>query len=440
VKSALFRLIPVFLIVFSVLPVGYNARATGEWLPPDIIDQNNTPLEISAGRTYNNEGIYDTFIVLNQGPQDSLQVYNVEVETPGCVLAHQTNIVGFDGPLFGSAHRIVATRPHLASRSAQFYSAVIDDFRLKLLKSTDGGVYWDIITVSNNQFYGDSDVAVDPDTPNIIYVGGCNFNNRTYDIFANNTFGPDNFNLAWQVPDTDCALTSRVTRATFNVFNAHGYVLYGRDIGGNQQEIRLHRDFGDELIDVDDTATAQGGVIEVGQPTRVATGYIVTPYEHRASQTVKAVGTVDFSKEQPTVQTIGNAPNTNFYGVSVQETLPGLINILFGGGNHFELNTITKTTRIVNTNGNAQNNTGPNSWSFIEGPGFGAVQNIINPIFLRDGKNVQSYRAGFDGSVGCGEFIVKVPTIPTLSEWGLIALSGVLMLSGAFYLRRRVSA
>ena len=30
--------------------------------------------------------------------------------------------------------------------------------------------------------------------------------------------------------------------------------------------------------------------------------------------------------------------------------------------------------------------------------------------------------------------------VPTLSEWGLIALSGMLLLSGAFYLRRRVSA
>ena len=34
----------------------------------------------------------------------------------------------------------------------------------------------------------------------------------------------------------------------------------------------------------------------------------------------------------------------------------------------------------------------------------------------------------------------RVVVVPTLSEWGLIALSGVLMLSGAFYLRRRASA
>ncbi len=47
-------------------------------------------------------------------------------------------------------------------------------------------------------------------------------------------------------------------------------------------------------------------------------------------------------------------------------------------------------------------------------------------------------RASYGGnSIGCGEFILTVPTVPTLSQWGLIAMAGILGIIGFMVIRRR---
>ena len=206
------------VILFFVVAWSYNAQAVGVWTSPDTIDANNTPLEIAGGRTFNQDVVFDTFIVLNAGPQDSLQVYNVDVNIQGCSLANQSNITDFDGPLFAIGHRVVGTVSDTDPPNTIFYTSVIDDFRLKVIRSDDAGQTWTVVQVSPNQVYESSEIGFDPDQPDIVYAGGCNQPNHTYDIYRQDSFGSNNFQIAWQIPNVDCAFSDLTTRSTFNVF------------------------------------------------------------------------------------------------------------------------------------------------------------------------------------------------------------------------------
>lgn len=430
-KISQFIVIPVLLVVFSVISVGYKANAEGVWTPPDIIDQNNNPLEIAGGGTFFKDNVYDTFIVLNEGPQDTLQVYNVDVDIEGCTLARQSNIVGFDGPLFGSSHTIVGVVPSQFSPTPVFFSSVIDDFRLKVLRSDDGGKTWTIHTVANGQNYGSSEVSVDTHHPTTLFVGGCNFNSGTYDIFEFNPFLGNIFNLVTQVQNVQCALTSDVIRSTFAMIYGTAYTLFGRETGGDMQDIILNIGSQDNTID-QSRATPAGTVDEVYLPVLLKNDYVVGTYYNGGDDTVKAFGVMVGNNDGPVdVRTVGAAPNfTTFFGITAVESSPGVYDILFAGGNHFQFNSNTKQSTQINTNGN---------FSFVNGPlahSTDTREPLQNP---RSG--LRYIRASYmDNSIGCGQFIIPPFTIPTLSEWGLIALSGVLMLSGAFYLRRKVSA
>ncbi len=258
------------VILFFVVVWSYNAQAVRVWTFPDIIDANNTPLEIAGGKTFNQDVVYDTFIVLNAGPQDSLQVYNVDVNIRGCSLANQSNINDFDGPLFAIGHRVVGTVSDTDPPNTIFYTSVIDNFVLKVLRSDDAGQTWTVDQVSPKEVYESSEIAVDPDNPGIVYAGGCDQPNHEYHIYRQDSFGSNNFQLAWQIPNVDCAFTDLVTRSTFSVFVNQAYLLFGRDTGGGKQDIIINRGNGDEFIDTD-VLRPINSVNEVYPPTRLDT-------------------------------------------------------------------------------------------------------------------------------------------------------------------------
>jgi len=419
------------IILFFILIWSFNAQAVGRWTSPDIIDANNTPLEIAGGLTFNQDVAFNTFIVLNAGPQDSLQVYNVDVNIRGCSLANQSNITDFDGPLFAIGHRVVGTASDTDPPNGIFYTSVIDNFRLKVIRSDDAGKTWTVDQVSPNQVYESSEIAVDPDNPSTVYAGACNQPNHTYDIYRQDSFGSNNFQLAWQIPNVDCALSDFTTRSTFNVFDNQYYTFYGRNVGGGQQELYIDRGNGAELIDTD-VLRPGNSTNEVYNPTLIdTTGYILTTYYNRSENAVKVAGSISGQFTPIDVREVGPDPNfTTSFGISCFEEPPGTANILYPGGNHFQIDTLTKTTTQVNTNGNFQFPNGPISAHEACERSIWAA--FCNP-FAEDGRRA----AYMDNSIGCGEFILTVPTVPTLSQWGLIAMAGILGIVGFMVIRRR---
>ena len=447
----LFRFVPVLLIVLSVISFNHSAHARGEWTPPVTVDSNNNPLEISAGRTFFNENIYDTFIVLNEGPLPlkSLNVYNLEInpDPQACVLAKQSTITGFDGPIFGSSHRIMGAVPGLFSPTPVFFSSIIDDFRLKVVRSDDGGITWTIHTVDNAQNFGSSEISLDPWNPTIINVGGCNFNNDSYDTYYAH-FPYNNFELVRQIPNVDCALTDPVVRSNFAMINGTQYTFYGRYPGGPDQEVFLNIGGQENKID-QFRATPNGTVDESFPSVLLATDYVVGAYfnpgdtSFAAQGSVNAFGVLVGNNNGPIdVRPVGPAPNfTTFFGIAAFESTPGTYDIIYPGGNHFQFSSTTKQSTQINTNGNFTEPDGPIGASrvntgffeaFLEFKTIDILQGSKNPLF---GGVPAFYK---DLSIDCGIFIVPPLSIPTLSEWGLIALAGALMLSGAFYLRRKM--
>jgi len=319
-----------------------------------------------------------------------------------------------------------------------YHSCVIDNFRLKTVKSNNGGFNWDIVTVSPNQVYGSCEVAKDSNDPTKFYVGGCNFVSDTYDIYHSTGFGEDNFQLVWAVPNVNCALTDNVIRATFAVIHDHPVTLFGRNEGGGRQGIFIYRNIlGAERIDEDVTSAALGGVIESYIPTLLyTTGYVVVPYQNRERQCVKVAGFVNNSPID--VRRVGDAPDSNFYGLGCEEDPPGVANIIYSGGNHFQLNSLNKTMVKIPTNGNLLSETGPVG---VSGGSSILAEDIFSFGFPPSPETPECFRVSYEtNSIGCGEFILPVQTIPTLSKWGLIPMAGVLGIMGLFAIRRRKAA
>lgn len=166
-------------------------------------------------------------------------------------------------------------------------------------------------------------------------------------------------------------------------------------------------------------AETYGGV--VGKVTIIA-------YYHRDSNTIKLVVHNPSGIMPVQVITLGRAPMFNkFFGISCAEGPKGIANI-FAPGAHFTYNTDTGAVGSINIGPVFGTNDGP--VAAIDGP-LGNANEIAPFDFIR---------IFLGGSLKYAQFGRIAPRpIPTLNEWGLIALAGVLMLSGALYLRRRVS-
>jgi hypothetical protein len=288
--------------------------------------------------------------------------------------------------------------------------------------------------VSPNQVYESSEIAV---YSNTVYAGACNQPNHTYDIYKSTGFGSNTFQIAWQIPNVDCAFSDLVTRSTFNVFgNNHAYVFYGMNAGGGQQYLFINRGNGAEHIDTD-VERPLNSVNEVYNPTHIGeTGYIVTPYYNRSENAVKVSGSRIGSLDPIVVQDVGPAPNfTTFFGIGCQEAPPGVANIIYPGGNHVQIDTLTKTTTLVDANGNFENPNGPlglssfiSSFNTEAKPGFVDLNNPVDHV-------IAMYLLE---SIGCGVFILPSPNpIPTLSQWGLIAMAAILGIVGFMVIRRK---
>lgn len=440
-KIAIHIVVWFVLFVLLVVPGINDARAEGVWTPPDTIDQNNNPLEIAGGGTFFKDTAFDTFIVLNEGPLPlkTLQVYNVIVDIEGCVLDRQSSIVDFDGPIFGSSHTIVGVVPSLFSPTPVFFSSIIDNFRLKVLRSDDGGITWTVHTVANGQDYGSSEVSVDLHHPTKLFVGGCNFNSGTYDIFEFDPFFGNVFNLVTQVLNVQCALTSDVIRSTFAMIYGTAYTLFGRETGGGMQDIVLNIGSQDNTID-QSRATPANTVDEVYLPVLLKNDYVVGTYYNGGDDTVKAFGVAVGNNNGPVdVRTVGQAPPfTTFFGISAFESSPGIYDIIFPGGNHFQFNSNIKQSTQINTNGNFTNQNGPIGASqdfnnLLESINTGIDVNTLDPTVGVPALYVAN-------SVGCGIFIIPPLTIPTLSEWGFMLAAIVLLAAALFVLRRRSKA
>ncbi len=85
---------------------------------------------------------------------------------------------------------------------------------------------------------------------------------------------------------------------------------------------------------------------------------------------------------------------------------------------------------VANSCGTLGNNTG------LPGPINTAFDLDFWSICFTPNEDGFSINSGFEGQVGnCDEFVV--PTIPTLSEWGLLAMAGILGIVGFMVMRRR---
>ena len=314
-NTRLFTTVISFLLFVSLVGISDSAFSRGMWSLPDIIDANNTPLEVSAGRTYSNGNIYDTFIVLNSGPQTSLNVYNVDITQDGCVLANESTITGFDGPLFGSSHGIKAVLPGFFSINPSFFSCVVDNNVLKALKSDDGGLNWDIITVLPNAVYGSCETIVDPFNPTSVTIGGCNFSNGTYDGFRwdpnTNSFVFDD-----QVSNVDCALQGAI-RASANKIDGVKYLVHGR-LQGDDQEIFLNIGGNSNLIDLS-IKTPPGTVAESIPPMKTGNGFVVGAYANFQTNTVNTYKTRRLVKAKSPIDVTPVAdfpPFGTFFGIT----------------------------------------------------------------------------------------------------------------------------
>ena len=420
----------VFLFIFSMGFSQNDAQAqggVGVWIFDTTINPDVTPLEISGGGVFPD---LDTFIVLNSEDLANLHVYNINRETRSL---QSSSTIPVNTPAFGLSHNI-------RSANDTAHSCFVDNFQLYATHSQNA-VDWDKVLVTN-QFtnFSSCDTAVDNGN---VYIGACNFDLFAYGIFESTDNG-QTWNLMKVINNVRCAFSGG-TRANFNMIDGEPVVFYMTGFPNGMKAVandfenlatndllnttRLQTDnelaveSGDdkEVVDTD----SQGPPLAESYPGGEVGGVTVIPYYHRESNTVKIAVLDPDNPSGSEVIVLGHAPFFNlFFGISCVEGPEGTVNILFPGGNHFQYNTETgELTQISDT-------------PFTNPNGPIATSDMIDTEMIK--TNDADFNVAYQGdSFDYAQFRSLVRGIPTLGEWGLISLGLILLIIGAFYLRRR---
>lgn len=412
----------LILLVFSLVLLQNNATAqplNGQWIFDNIINSDVDPLEISGGAVF--PGI-DTFIVLDDNNLSNLMVYNINRSTRS---VESTSTISVNTPAFGLGHVI-----HSANGTA--HSCFTDNFALIAVQSQNG-TDWNRVQVAESAEYDSCETAV---SNGDVFIGACNADGNAYMVFQSQDNG-----LTWnQIQAIKGVLcpSDGGTRPTFNMINGEPVIFYmtgfngGKAVENDQNTTRLIED-GElvlfqggqfEVLDMD----SPGRTLAESFPPKVVQGFIVAPYYHRDSGTIKLLVEDLVGFFPPFVVTLGDAPLfTTFFGVACAEGPEGIVNVITPG-RHFQFSLDTNQTFQISQFPFMQ---------FVNGPIA-----VSNGMAGGNGGGAEVFFASmFTNSIDYALFGRMGPRpIPTLSEWGLIALAGILMLSGAFYLRRKVNA
>jgi len=365
----------------------------------------------------------DTFIVLDQMDLANLHVYNINRSTRS---VESTSTIPVNTPAFGLGHVI-------RSANNTAHSCFTDGFKLTAVQ-TQNGVAWTKNSVDPDFPFDSCETAVDNGN---IFIGACNPEGGEYRVYRSGDNGI-NWNLIQTIKGVLCP-SDGGTRPTFNMINGEPVIFYmtgfNEDMAVENSESTAPRLIEDgelvffkgaqfEVVDMDNP----GRTLAESFPPKEIQGFVVVPYYHRESGTIKLLVEDLLGFFPPFVVTLGDAPFfTTFFGVACAEGPEGIVNVI-APGRHFQFNLATgQTSQILQ---------------------FPFMQFVNGPIAVSNGMaggngggSEVFFASMFTNSVDYALFGRVGPRpIPTLSEWGLIALAGILMLSGAFYLRRKVSA
>ena len=420
--------VALILLLISVVLSHDQARAQGpmgQWIFDTIINPDVEPLEISGGPVF--PGI-DTFIVLDDNDRSNLMVYNINRSTRS---VESTSTIPVNTPAFGLGHVI-------RSANNTAHSCFTDNFELFAVHSPNG-VDWDKVPVTEFKEYDSCETAVNNGD---VFVGACNVDADAYLIFQSQDNG-QTWNKIQEIENVLCP-SQDGTRPTFNMIDGVPVIFY---MTGFSEEEAVEKDQSNttRLIAPGELVLQQGNephVVDMDTPhntlaesfpSKTINGTIYTAYYHRASNTIRLLVKNPPPFGLPIVVELGPpAPFTTFFGLACVEGPKGTINVI-APGKHFQYvpifdpidtgaGEVFQISRFPFMN---QNNGPVGVTDFAPPPGFVRAE--------------EGFDAMYPGSLGFGQFrLIGSRPIPTLSEWGLIALAGVLMLSGAFYLRRRV--
>ena len=291
---------------------------------------------------------------------------------------------------------------------------------------SQNAVDWDKLLVTNDTNFSSCDTAVDNGN---VFVGACNFGADDYRVYQSTDNG-QTWNLIKTISDVLCAFEGG-TRANFNMVNGEPVVFYMSSLpavalatndllevkGNNLHDLVVEDDDGPEVVDQD----SEGPPLAESYPVGRIGNFVITPFYHRDSDTVKIMVSELFGF---VVITLGPAPDFNqFFGITCTEFPEGIVNIMYPGANHLQLNTKTgELSKIPN----------------------GPFTNEDGPI-ATTAAVAAFFSVGYQGdSFDYAQFRLVLAGIPTLSEWGLIALAGILGIVGIIGFmvirRRKVTA
>ena len=418
----------VLIILVSTLGLWHSDASAqggiGQWIFDTTINPDSTPLEISGGGVFPD---LDTFIVLDQMDLANLQVYNINRNTRS---VESTSTIPVNTPAFGLGHVI-------RSANDTAHSCFVDDSQHRLYAThSQNAVDWDKLLVTNDTNFSSCDTAVENGN---VFVGACNFGADEYRVYQSADNG-QTWNLIETIDNVLCAFEGG-TRANFNRIDGESVIFYmtgfnGGTVAANDQsnttrlvaegELVLAKGGNKTVFGMDDL----GPPLAESYPSKKIGGFTVTPFYHRASNTISLSVAPPPPFTLPIIVELGPAPLfTSFFGLACAEGPEGIVNVI-APGRHFQYD----PARMALT----QVTPGP-----LGGLTDGPVA-ACRPIFDDPNDNTNDigfliFSSTFRGnSFDYAQFgLVKARPIPTLSEWGLIAMAGVLGIIGLLAIRRR---
>jgi len=419
-----------------------------------IVEDNVTPLEIGGGSVVFSvqlecpggfQTTHDSLVVLNQEDPNNLQVYKINQINPDIV---EQSTIPVNQSAYGSS-RNMYTRS-----DGEIFGSFINggDQNGGELTSiwSENGLDYDADPVNPGfNTYGSSTTAphslqdgADPCT------GGPNLANNRWEVFCSQDDGAS-WNLMGSVDDVTSALEGG-TVGTFGPTGFNSFWVFAAGLTNVEYTLRIT-----------DTLTGESKAFDTDMPgnTLADSCGVSTPegngvvYRNRMEGKIKVVTfPSNFGQPggpDPVVHVLGDDPNFDapgqqgFYGFGCTAT-PGNPNgtdmgITAPGGKRWDIDFDTgKIIKSIVPPPNNITQSGPTSMNSMC---TDLGDSNDNPIFGEGPESGDTL--AFSQSLDYAQFIYVLDqgtTIPTLSEWGLIALAGILMLSGAFYLRRKVSA
>ena len=298
--------------------------------------------------------------------------------------------------------------------------------------SSPNGVDWNKVKVVEFAEYDSCETAVNNGD---VFIGACNVDASAYLIFQSQDNGA-NWNLIQTVNGVLCP-SDGGTRPTFNMIEGVPVIFYMT--GFNEEEaVENGQSNTPRLVSPGELVLQQGNephVVDMDSPgpplaesfpAKKIGNFIVAPYYHRDSHTIRlAVTAPPFTL--PMIVVLGPAPLfTTFFGLICAEGPDGIVNVIAPGA-HFQYDPVQGFQNLITPTPLDGLTDGPVGVSQERPEGVAdLVGNVILSTLFRGGS-ADYAQFGF----------VQPRPIPTLSEWGLIALAGALMLSGAFYFRRK---